>query len=43
MPKFSVTPVDEVRLYRAPLTKVLMQVQYSRTPQLMTEALSADR
>ncbi|HEY5201330.1 MAG TPA: TIGR04255 family protein [Acidothermaceae bacterium] len=45
MPKFSVTPVDEVRLYRAPLAKVVMQVQYSRTPQLVTdgaEALIAD-
>jgi uncharacterized protein (TIGR04255 family) len=41
MPKFSVTPVDEVRLYRAPLAKVLMQVQYSRTPQLMTEGAEA--
>ena len=37
MPKFSVTPVDEVRLYRAPLAKVVMQVQYSRTPQLVTD------
>jgi hypothetical protein len=41
MPKFSVTPVDEVRLYRAPLAKLLMQVQYSRTPQLMTEGAEA--
>src|SRR5690348_16045622 len=45
MPKVSVTPVDEVRLYRAPLAKVVMPVQYSRTPQLVTddaEALIAD-
>lgn len=41
MPKFSVTPVDEVRLYRAPLAKVLMQVQYSRTPQLVTDSAEA--
>lgn len=41
MPKFSVTPVDEVRLYRAPLAKVLMQVQYSRTPQLVTDRAEA--
>lgn len=45
MPTFSLTPVDEVRLDHAPLAKVLMQVQYSRTPQLVTddaEALIAD-
>lgn len=41
MPKFSVTPVDEVRLYHAPLAKVLMQVQYSRTPQLVTDGAEA--
>ena len=41
MPKFSVTPVDEVRLYRAPLAKVVMQVQYSRTPQLVTDSAEA--
>lgn len=41
MPKFSITPVDEVRLYRAPLAKVLMQVQYSRTPQLLTDGAEA--
>jgi uncharacterized protein (TIGR04255 family) len=41
MPKFSLRPVDEVRLYRAPLAKVLMQVQYSRTPQLVTDAAEA--
>lgn len=41
MPKFSVTPVDEVRLYRAPLAKVLMQVQYSRTPQLVMDGAEA--
>jgi len=41
MPKFSVTPVDEVRLYRAPLAKVVMQVQYSRTPELVTDGAEA--
>jgi uncharacterized protein (TIGR04255 family) len=41
MTKFSVTPVDEVRLSRAPLAKVLMQVQYSRTPQLVTDSAEA--
>lgn len=41
MPKFSVTPVDEVRLYHAPLAKVLMQVQYSRTPELLTDGAEA--
>lgn len=41
MDKFSVTPVEEVRLYRAPLAKVLMQVQYSRTPQLVTDEAEA--
>jgi uncharacterized protein (TIGR04255 family) len=38
MSKFSLTPVDEVPLHNAPLAKVLMQVQYSRTPQLVTDA-----
>jgi uncharacterized protein (TIGR04255 family) len=37
MPMFSLTPVDEVHLHRAPLAKVLMQVQFSRTPQLVTD------
>jgi uncharacterized protein (TIGR04255 family) len=41
MSKFSLKPVDEVRLYRAPLAKVLMQVQYSRTPQLVTDGAEA--
>lgn len=41
MPKFCLTPVDEVRLYRAPLAKVLMQVQYSRTPELVTDRAEA--
>jgi uncharacterized protein (TIGR04255 family) len=41
MPKFDLTPVDEVRLYRAPLAKVLMQVQYSRTPELVTDGAEA--
>ncbi len=38
MPKFSLTPIDEVHLQHAPLAKVLMQVQYSRTPQLVTDS-----
>lgn len=45
MSKFTLTPVDEVHLDRAPLAKVLTQVQYSRTPQLVTddaESLIAD-
>jgi uncharacterized protein (TIGR04255 family) len=37
MPTFSLIPVDEVHLHHAPLAKVLMQVQYSRTPQLVTD------
>lgn len=41
MPKFSLTPIDEVHLPRAPLAKVLMQVQYSRTPQLVTDGAEA--
>lgn len=41
MPKFSVTPVNEVHLDRAPLAKVLTQVQYSRTPQLVTDSAEA--
>src|ERR1700761_3553250 len=41
MPKFSVTPIDEVRLYQAPLAKVLMQVRYSRMPQLVTDGAEA--
>lgn len=41
MPKFTVAPVDEVRLYRAPLAKVLLQVQYSRTPELVTDGAEA--
>lgn len=38
MPKFSLAPVDEVPLDYAPLAKVLMQVQFSRTPQLVADA-----
>lgn len=38
MDKFSLTPINEVHLERAPLVKVLMQVQYSRTPELVTDA-----
>jgi uncharacterized protein (TIGR04255 family) len=38
MIKFSRTPVPEVHLHNAPLAKVLMQVQFSRTPQLVSEA-----
>lgn len=41
MLKFSLTPVEEVHLHRAPLAKVLMQVQYSRTPQLVTDGAEA--
>lgn len=41
MSKFSLTPIDEVHLDHAPLAKVLMQVQYSRTPQLVTDAAEA--
>lgn len=37
MPKFSLALVDEIHLHRAPLAKVLMQVQYSRTPHLVSE------
>jgi uncharacterized protein (TIGR04255 family) len=36
--RFSLAPIEEVHLQRAPLAKVLMQVQYSRTPQLITES-----
>ncbi len=45
MTKFSLTPVDEIHLHHAPLAKVLMQVQFSRTPQLVSdvaETLIAD-
>jgi uncharacterized protein (TIGR04255 family) len=38
MTTFRLTPVDEVHLHHAPLAKVLMQVQYSRAPQLVTDA-----
>jgi uncharacterized protein (TIGR04255 family) len=41
MSKFSLTPIDEVHLHNAPLAKVLMQVQFSRTPQLVTDASEA--
>ncbi len=41
MPKFSLATVNEVHLYPAPLAKVLMQVQYSRTPQLVTDGAEA--
>lgn len=37
MPNFSRTPVPEVHLELAPLAKVLIQVQFSRTPQLVTD------
>lgn len=37
MDKFSAAPVEEVQLHHAPLAKVLMQIQYSRTPQLVTD------
>jgi uncharacterized protein (TIGR04255 family) len=38
MTTFSRAPLPEVHLDHAPLAKVLMQVQFSRTPQLLTEA-----
>jgi uncharacterized protein (TIGR04255 family) len=38
MSKFSLTSVEEMHLYSAPLAKVLMQVQYSRTPELLTDS-----
>jgi uncharacterized protein (TIGR04255 family) len=41
MSKFSLAAVDEVQLHPAPLAKVLMQVQYSRTPQLVTDGAEA--
>jgi uncharacterized protein (TIGR04255 family) len=39
--KFSLESVEELPLERAPLVKVLMQVQFSRTPQLITDAAEA--
>jgi len=41
MPKFTLEPVEEIHLHRAPLAKVLMQVQYSRTPGLVTDTAEA--
>lgn len=41
MTKFSRTTVPEVHLDQAPLGKVLMQVQFSRAPQLVTDAAEA--
>lgn len=38
MGKFSLTPVEEVHLHRPPLAKVLMQVQFSRTPRLVSDS-----
>jgi uncharacterized protein (TIGR04255 family) len=37
MPVFNLEPVEEVHLHSAPLAKVLMQVQFSRTPHLVSE------
>jgi uncharacterized protein (TIGR04255 family) len=37
MSKFGLSPIDEVHLNRAPLAKVLMQVQFSRTPILVSD------
>lgn len=37
MARFSLTPVDEVHLAHAPLAKALMQVQFSRAPQLVND------
>lgn len=42
MPKFSPEPVAEIPLHSAPLAKVLMQVQYSRTPQLVSDTAEAE-
>jgi uncharacterized protein (TIGR04255 family) len=41
MAEFSLNPVQEVPLHAAPLAKVLTQVQFSRTPQLVTDAAEA--
>jgi len=41
MAEFSLTPVEEVHLQHAPLEKVLTQVQFSRTPQLVSDAAEA--
>jgi uncharacterized protein (TIGR04255 family) len=41
LPRFSLAAVDEVHLHPAPLAKVLMQVQFSRTPQLVTDGAEA--
>ncbi|MDX6255969.1 MAG: hypothetical protein QOJ11_2303 [Frankiales bacterium] len=35
---FSIEPVDEIHLGRAPLAKVLTQIQFSRNPQLVSDA-----
>lgn len=37
MSKFTRTPIQEVPLAHAPLDKVIVQVQFSRTPQLITD------
>ncbi len=41
MQLFQLAEVDEVHLDRAPLAKVLMQVQFSRTPQLVSDSAEA--
>lgn len=41
MTEFSLDPVQEVHLHAAPLAKVLTQVQFSRTPQLVTDEAEA--
>jgi uncharacterized protein (TIGR04255 family) len=41
MDKFGLASVAEMHLHRAPLAKVLMQVQYSRTPHLVTDSAEA--
>jgi uncharacterized protein (TIGR04255 family) len=37
-PKLDLTPAPEVRLERAPLAKVISQVEFSRTPNLVADA-----
>ena len=41
MPNFSRETLPELHLERAPLAKVLMQVQFSRTPNAVTEEAEA--
>jgi uncharacterized protein (TIGR04255 family) len=41
MSKFTLGPVEEIHLPRAPLAKVLTQVAFSRTPALTTDTAEA--